>query len=242
MLKIEINDTVLHVPESWGDITLGHYETYYKLKPESSAEKVALIAKIVGVDAELLRSWPAEVFNLIYDTVRFVFADNPYSPSASIKIGAETFTVPIEDDISLGAWVDAEETQKAGENVLSGVLAIVCRPVGETYNHKISDARQLMFQAQTMDKILPVLGFFLHLETSLNRLTAIFTGLHQTAARLPRHLERSPNLGGGIGLLQTWQRIKYYCLIKLLNYRLRRLSRFYRTNVTSASPRKRKTN
>lgn len=225
MVQIEYNTVKIEVPESWDDITLGLYETFYTEKAETARERVALVAKICRVDADLLLSWPAEVFNRIVDYVDFLFKDVPASPSPVVEVGGVNYIVPVEDELSLGAWVDADEVQKSGENVLSNTLAIVCRPAGEAYDYKNNEARRAMFAALPVSKVLGVLSFFLHCKTVSDRRTVAFTNLARMYGHLPRSIKPFLNRGGGIRLSRIWLIIKYWALMLLLRYQLRKYLR-----------------
>lgn len=231
MVKIEINEYLVNVPQGWYEIKLSDYERYYKDKPETPRGQVDYIAKILKVEPVILLEWPAEIFTLITGTLGFLFKDNPVQPSPAILINGVRYVVPIEDKISLGAWVDAEEIQKGADSVLSNLLAIVCRPVGEKYDHTKNEERAAMFGALPVSEVLGVLGFFLKCESELDKLTKVFTSLRQLIDLLPRSIKPSLKHGGGTKLLRIWQAVIYYVLMQLLNYRFRKLSRFYNTNA-----------
>ncbi len=223
MVQIEYNTVKIEVPESWDDITLGFYETFYAERPETARERVALVAKICKVDVNLLLSWPAEVFNSIVEYIGFLFKDNPASPNPVVEVGGVNYIIPIEDKLSLGAWVDADTVQKAGENILSNILAIVCRPAGEAYNYENNEERQAMFAALPVSKVLGALAFFLTCKTASDRRTAAYTRLARAYGQLPRNIKLFLIHGAGIKLSRIWPIIKYIFLTTLLRYRLRRL-------------------
>lgn len=239
MKRIEYNAVKIDVPESWDDVKLGFYETFYTEKPETARERVALVAKVCKVDADLLLSWPAEVFNRIVDYIGFLFKDDPTPASPVIEVDGVRYIVPIEDELSLGAWVDADEVQKKGENVLSNILAIVCRPAGEAYDYKNNEARRAMFAALPVSKVLGVLAFFLRCKVALDRRTATYTKLGQACGQLPRSIKPFPSPGGGIGLSQTWQILKYRALILLLNYQLQKYLRSFNIEKIKTTPKRR---
>lgn len=239
MVQIEYNTVKIEVPESWDDITLGFYETFYTEKPEAARERAALVAKICKVDADLLLSWPAEVFNRIVEYIDFLFKDNPASPNPVVEVGGVNYIVPIEDELSLGAWVDADEVQKTGENVLSNILAIVCRPAGEAYDYKNNEARRAMFAALPVSKVLAVLAFFLHCKTVLDRRTAAYTKLAQAYGQLPPNIKPFLSPGGGIRLSQIWPIIKYRALMLLLRYQLQKFLRSCNTVRIKTTPKRR---
>lgn len=239
MIRLEYDSVKIEVPESWDDITLGFYETFYTERPETARERVALVAKICKVDTDFLLSWPTEVFNKIVGYVDFIFGDNPAAPSPEIEIDGVRYVVPIEDELSLGAWVDADEVQKAGENVLSNILAIVCRPAGEAYDYKNNGARRAMFAGLPVSKVLPVLAFFLHFKTTLNQRTAAYTRLVQACDLLPRSIAPFLSRGGGIRLSRIWPTIKYWVLMQSLRYQLRRFLRSSNSERIKSMPKRR---
>jgi hypothetical protein len=239
MVRIEYNTVKIEVPESWDDITLGRYETFYNEKPETARERVALAAKVCKADADLLLSWPAEVFSRIVGYIDFLFKDNPAPPSPYVEVDGVNYIVPIEDELCLGAWVDAEEVQKTGENVLSNILAIVCRPAGEAYDYKNNEARRAMFAGLPVSKVLPVLAFFLRCKTALEQRTAAYTKLVRAVDQLPRNIRPFLNPGGGIKLSQIWPVMKYWALMVLLRYRLQRFLPSCNTVKTNIMPKRR---
>ena len=100
MVQIEYNTVKIEVPESWDDVTLGFYETFYTERPETARERVTLVAKICKVEADLLLSWPAEVFNRVVEYIDFLFKDNPALPSPIVEVNGVKYIVPIEDELS----------------------------------------------------------------------------------------------------------------------------------------------
>jgi len=229
MTTIEYNDIKLDVPESWDDVTLGFYETFYKIRPTNARERVAFVAIVCGTESDILMSWPAEVFNVLVEHTMFLFKDHNIEPCAYMDVDNVKYFVPMEDKITLGAWVDAEEAQKAETKVLSNMLAIVCRPVGEEYNYENNETRAAMFASLPMTKVLGVMAFFLHCREMLKAHTEAYTKLREVADLLPRNIKSFLRLGGGIKLLRIWPVLKYYVLIRSLRYQLQKYSRFYST-------------
>lgn len=230
---MEVNNVSVRVPERWDDITLGDYETYYKEKPETARQRVELVAKIVKIEPVHLLEWPAEVFNFIVNTISFVFENAPAEASPVIDIDGVKFMVNMEDKQPLGAWVDAEEAQKSDTAVLSSVLSIVCRPIGEAYDFEVSEQRQKIFAALPMTKVLGLLAFFLQCSRALEARTEAYTKLVETVGLLPPSIRPLLRRGDGIKPLRIYQTIKYKILMRSLNYQLRKLSRLYSTSATS---------
>ena len=222
MVQIEYDKIKIEVPENWNEITLGHWETFCTESPETAREHVAWVAKVCKVEAELLLNWPAEVFNSAVTYLEFLFRDNPVEPCPGVEVGGIKYAIPIEDELSLGAWIDADQVQKQGENVLSNILAIVCRPVGEAYDCGNNETRQAMFAALPVSAVSGLLAFFLHCKTVLERRTAAYTKLGQAIDQLPQNIKPFLKPGGGTRLSNIWLTVKYTCTIQLLRYRWRR--------------------
>lgn len=240
MVTIEYNGESVDVPESWDEIKVGDYEKYHNERPETSRGRVELVAKICKVEAETLFNWPAEIFNLVVERVEFIFKNSAAEPTPSIKIDGVTYLIPIEEKLSLGAYIDADEVQKSGEAVISNILAIVCRPVNEEYNYENNEARAAMFAALPVSKVRGLLAFFLLCSRALEKHTTAFTNLTEAVASLPPSIEVFRSPGGGIKLFRIWPTIKYYYLTILLSWRLRKLSRFYNTAGTKKRQKRRR--
>lgn len=242
MMKLEYDGTTVKVPENWAEVTLGTYEKIYKLKPDTASDAVEIVAALCEIEPALLFSWPAEVFNAIVSRVMFIYGDSEAQPSPELTTGGVTYRVPVEDQITLGAWIDTDEAQKVGVAELSNVLAINCRPVGEAYDYKNNEARQKMFAALSMAEVLPVMGFFLQCKRASDRLTRTYGALLELADLLPRNTAVLRSLGAGIKLFQIWRVMKFCILNALLRYRLQRFSRSYSTKKIKTLPKTRKGN
>lgn len=240
MVTLEYNNTRIEVPTGWDDLTVGDYESFYLEKPATSRDRVALAAKICKADMAVLMDWPAEAFNIIVDKISFLFKDNPAKPCQKIEVEGVAYTVLIEDKLSLGAYVDADEVQKSGEAVISNLLAIVCRPEGEEYNFENNEARAAMFAALPVSRVQGVLAFFLQCSNAFDRHTTAYTNLTSLVGSLPLNIRSLRRPGGGIRLSQTFQAMKYYALMILLNWRLRKLLRSYNTGAIKITPRRRR--
>ena len=240
MKTFEYLNQKIDVPETWDDVTLKTFESFYKDKPTNLREKLAVISKICNVDPSVLLDWPAEVLPLIVENCNFLWVEYIVPPSASIKIGDITYAISVEEKLSLGQYIDADEVQKEGENVLSNILAITCRPAGEPYDTDLTDERTEMFSSLSMAQVQPLLAFFLTCKNALEKRTTAFSNLMEAAALLPPSIQILQNLGGGIKLWQIWQTVRYGILTVLLRHRLRKLSRLCSTPGIKTTRKKRK--
>lgn len=239
MDTFEYLDKKIEVPTSWQDVKLRAYEQHYQDTPKTQREKVVLIAKLCEIDENVLLAWPSDIYNEIAMRTAFLFSPHIAEPKPSIKIDGVTYVIAVEDKLSLGAYIDADEVLKEKERVLTQLLAITCRPAGEDYDPDKVDARAEMFGAISMEEAQPLLSFFLHCRDALKARTTAFTNLVQAVDQLPRNISAFRKPGGGISLLQTWQAIKYYCLTKLLRYRLQKCLRLFNSNAIRTTQKRR---
>lgn len=232
MVKIEYNKDVINVPENWNEITLGQYERFYTRKPETNREHVEFVAEICAISPEALLAMDVSVFDNLVHILGFMFQDSGYEAAPSMVIDGVTYVVSVEDRLTVAEWVDADTAQKEGLDVISNVLAIVCRPSGETYDSDRSDARRDLFKAQPFSTVAPVMSFFLQCNQQLSALTQAFISLKTAADLLPRNIRLFQRHGAGIRISPIWPTIKYYFLMLLLRYQLRNFSRKYFTDRT----------
>lgn len=232
MKRIEINTDVIDVPESWDDITLGFYETWFYKAPKDRKEQIELVAEICKIDPAKLLDYPVDVCNIILDTLAFIFTETATPPSPFIEIGGVKYTIPIAETITTGAWIDAEEVQKEKVNTLSGILAITCLPAGETYDTLKTEERRKMFAELKVSEVLPLLSFFLHYKKGLEKRLAMFSRVTEAVNLYVNSTANFPNVGAGTRLLRTWRRVRYFVLTKWLRYQLRKCLRSLDTKST----------
>lgn len=242
MTTIKYLDDVIEVPDSWEDITLDAYEAFIKDRPAEARARVAMVANICNADPELILNWPSDIFGIIVDTTHFLWEEYIVDPAPSVKVNGVTYVIPVEEKISLGAYIDTDQAQKSGERVLANVLAILCRPPLEDYDPELTEERAAMFGKLNMTQVQPLLAFFLHCKNVLDRHTTAFTNLAEVAESLPQSIAASLRLGGGINLWQIWRIIKFGILTALLRRRLRKLSPSYNTFGIKIKQKKRKGN
>lgn len=227
MEELIYDDVKMLVPESYDDVLLGDYETYYRMKRETINERIDYVAKVLKVEASQLLAWPIDVYDYAASKLEFLNGDNPYAPSPMMTHKGITYLIDVGEKQSFGAWIDVEETQKAGDAVLSTVLSILCRPAGEAYDSEAAEERQKVFAALPLSKVLPVLGFFLQCSEILELNTRASIEIGQALSLLPKSASDFLKRTGGIKLSTIWPAVRYYVLMRSLAYHLRKLYRTY---------------
>lgn len=227
MMKFEINGHQFNVPTSWSDITLGEYEKWYASRPQTRLDYVHYIARICGIEPDLLLSASAELFDTICSKMEFIL-DTNLQPAYMVEIDHEKYFVSPSDKLTLGEWVDVDTLMNSqdSDQQLSQMLAIVCRPVAEEYEPEKANERAQLFRMQPCDKMLPLVSFFLFREKQLSETLNHCSEVVAQANRFLRDTKSFAKSGDGIKRLPIWQRIKYYFLIKSLEKQLSRFSDF----------------
>ncbi|WP_029902362.1 hypothetical protein [Prevotella sp. 10(H)] len=226
MLKIEFNEQKISVPQSWEEISLADYEKWFMHKPEDKMEYVRLIADICKTDSELLLNSPTQLFETISGALQFVF-DTEFDPATKVNIGGQDYFISLSDKLTLGEWIDIEETLNSdSETKISEILAIVCRPAGESYNTDTAAERKELFRKLSCDKALPLLAFFLHRKKESEAILHHYSTVVAQANQFLKDTKTFAINGGGIKRLPIWQRIRYIYLTKSLEKQLSKFSDF----------------
>ncbi len=229
MLKIEFNEQKISVPAGWADITLADYEKWFMHQPEDKMQYINMITGLCKIDTDMLLNSPTQLFDTIYNTMQFVF-DTNVEPDNKIKINGHNFYVSLSDKLTLGEWIDIDNTLDSDSDTkISEILAIVCRPIGEKYDTDTSAARKELFRTLPCDKAMPLLAFFLHKKKESE---AILNHYSQVVAQANQFLKDTKTFvinGGGIKRLPIWQRIKYIYLTRSLEKQLSKFSDSFST-------------
>lgn len=226
MIQIEFNDTKISVPDCWQDITLGDYEKWFMQKPDDKLGYIRLVADICKIDTDLLLDSPTPLFEVISQTISFVF-DTDVAPSHKVKIDRTEYFISLSDKLTLAEWVDVEAVlDSRSQTKISELLAIVCRPLAEKYNADTIELRKEQFRNLSCDKALPLLSFFLHKKKESETIFNHYSTVREQAALFLKDTKNFVENGAGIKQLPIWQRIRYTCLMKSLEKQLSKFSDF----------------
>lgn len=234
MVTISFDDKKISVPQSWSDITLGNYEKWFMTEPRNRIEQVELVASICNIDSEILLDHPVQLFDTVYDIVKFAFDDYEGEASNKIEINKTLFLISQSGELTLAEWVDIETVySEDSSSRLSDILSILCRPIGESYDSTICENRKGQFQDLTMDKALPLLAFFLQQRERYLTASNLCFQAQEEGSRYLYLIQNFVKNGDGIKLLPIWQRIKYYFLMKYFKRKLSKFSDSFSTESTS---------
>lgn len=227
MIKLAFDNQEVFVPESWSDIRLSDYEQSFATEPQSRLDQVKLIAQICNMSADVLLHNPTQLFDTICDTVSFAFEEYQGGAKNEIRVGDTSYVISFTDELTLAEWVDIESVYGSEENAqshLSDILAILCRPQDETYDSKRNGERKELFGQLTMDKVLPLLAFFLLQKERYQIASNLYSEVKGLADLYLHHIQHFVANGDGTKSLPIWQKIKYYFLTKSLKKQLSKYS------------------
>jgi len=232
MVTITLNDgeRTINVPQSWSDICLGDYEKWFDFQPEDRLDEIELIARVCGVEADIFLDNPTRFFDIVTDSVAFIFEDNKYEASNFVEIEGQKYVISFTDELTLAEWIDIELAFEGESQFrLSEILSTLCRPEGEKYDNKLTEKRRDVFSSLTMDKAFPLLAFFLH-RNELSEITLnLYSHLEEQIAQYLHFIQDFAASGDGIKSLPIWQKIKYFFLSRYLKNRLLKYSDSFST-------------
>lgn len=225
MITLSFDDTQISIPQSWSDIRLGDYERWFQVEPKDRLEQIQLIANVCGIDVELLLNNPTQIFDTIVDIVKFVFEEYHGEPTNKVEVDGIAYGVSFTEELTLAEWVDIEAVfESDSQSRLSDILSILCRPVGEGYDSKVSEGRKELFSNLTMNEALPLLAFFLRQKERFQSVSNLYSEVKQQANQYLLLTRSFVENGDGTKSLPIWQRIRFYFLMKSLKKQLSKFS------------------
>lgn len=170
----------IYIPDELSDITLEQYQKFAKLNTEENQNTNFLLHKMVEIFCNLdLKDIAHIKYNYVKNVIQDinkVFAQKtdliPTFTLNNIKYGF----VPKLDDISLGEYIDLDNTLKNWET-MHKAMAVLYRPVTYQKDHryqieKYTGTEQAeIFKSMPLDVVMGALVFFYHLNNELTTIT-----------------------------------------------------------------------
>jgi len=129
----------IYVPESLSDITLEQYQKFAKLNTEENSNSNFLLHKMVEIFCNLdlkdiARIKFTDVQAIINDLNGMFNQKTPLIPVFKLK-GVEYGFIPKLDDISLGEYIDLDNTLSDWET-MHKAMSVLYRPITIQKNHR----------------------------------------------------------------------------------------------------------
>lgn len=132
MIKLEINDKIYNIPESFEEMSMEQYcRIFYHLpsydgdddierfRHERQVESV-ILSRILGEDDEFCLSLPLNVYAQLNESVRYLYdIDSLLSVTSSrLLIDGRYYSIPPFEEMSLRQYIDADVIIQGKENPL----------------------------------------------------------------------------------------------------------------------------
>lgn len=166
MEKIDLGN--YKIATSWDDVTLSIWEKYVRKASESEDNKVDIITTLEcfsDIPRDIIYQIPSDLFEKILNNLQWVKEEPNSEPYNKIIIDDEEYLVNTMEKLKVKEYLDLQTIIENDKFNYSYILALLCRKKGEEYNEEfISDKmeeRANMFSNVSINKIMPILAFFL---------------------------------------------------------------------------------
>jgi len=176
----------LEVPTSLSDITLGQYQKYMKILDQNGGETNDFVDKklieiFCDVSLEQVDKIPIRELEKVLEVLQEAFNEKPNLIRHFKLLDVEMGFIPKLDDISLGEYVDLENTMNDWEK-MHKAMAVLYRPVnfkkGDKYTiapYEPSEDMSDLMKQMPMDAVISSTLFFYDLGKELLQVTLNYT-------------------------------------------------------------------
>lgn len=173
----------LIVPDSLSEVTLGQYQSYLDaikgLDEEKDAEIInkKLIEAFCGIEYSLVDSIPLRDIEKLLEALKMAFERDYEHTLRFDLLDVEMGFIPKLDDMSLGEYIDCENTFGNWED-MHKAMAVLYRPInfkkGDKYTiapYKPSDEMTELMKEMPLSVVMGCTVFFYRLGTQLSKAT-----------------------------------------------------------------------
>lgn len=168
MEKIDLGN--YNIATSWDEVTLEMWEKYVRKASEAENNSVDVITTLEcfsNIPRDVIHQIPTDLFEKILLNLQFAKDEPQSEPSNKIVIDGEEYIVNTMEKLKVKEYLDLQTVIENDKFNYTYMLAILCRKKGEEYNEEyIADKiskRAEMFSKASINKIMPILAFFLSL-------------------------------------------------------------------------------
>lgn len=168
MEKIDLG--IYNVATSWNDVTLAQWQKYVKIASESEDNTVDIITTLEcfsDIPRDIIHQIPTDLFEKILLNLQFVKDEPQSEPSNKIIIDGEEYIVNAMEKLKVKEYMDLQTIIENDKFNYQYMLALLCRKQGEVYDEDFisekMEKRAEMFGKASLNKIMPLIAFFLKL-------------------------------------------------------------------------------
>lgn len=189
------------VPVSWNDVDLKTFEAieqYYSDK-DKRFDVREVIHILCHKTVDEVNELPSEFLETIMTHLAFIKTNIDYTPSPSITINGEEYSINVQQKLKVGEYVSIDTITRANPYDYSSVLAVLCRKEGEIYDSKFEaekfEERKEMFANTSAVKVMPLIGFFLNCYELQKSFSLLYSITEEQLNRIQKNLEDSHSVG-----------------------------------------------
>jgi len=171
----------LEVPQTLNDITLGQYQRYIKISDENEGADEFLNKKLIEIFCDItlrdVEQIPMVEAEKVISILGKAFEEKPSLIRHFKLLDVEMGFIPKLDDISLGEYIDLENTISDWQNIHKA-MAVLFRPVNFKSKDKYTIAPyspnediQSLMKEMPMDVVMGAMVFFYDLGRELSMAT-----------------------------------------------------------------------
>lgn len=159
-----------NIATSWDEVTLGMWEKYVRKCSEREDNKLDVLSTLEcfsNIPRNVIYQIPSDLFGKMFNNLVFLNEEPNSEPSNKIEINGEEYIINVMEKLKVKEYLDLQTVIENDKFNYTYMLSILCRKQGEEYNEEyIADKiskRAEMFNNASINKIMPLLAFFLTL-------------------------------------------------------------------------------
>lgn len=179
MVKLEINDKLYKIPESFEEMTLEQYcKIFFKLPTykgddrierfkQSRENEAIILSRLLGEDDDFCYSMPLNIYAKLNEIVKYIYDINSFikNAKAGITIDGKRYSIPPFNEMSLRQYIDADVVMQEEENNLQYIELLSILLTSKDKNGKWipynGDYQELMGKVRSL-KCSEALGLVYH--------------------------------------------------------------------------------
>lgn len=190
------------VPSNWNEVTLKQFQDIQRLysDKETSFDVRDVLHILTNHSKEEVNELPIEFTEKILSIVTFL-QDEPTigEPTNSIKVGKDTYTVNIQEKLTVGEYTAYSNIISSNETNFAGILAVLCRKEGEKYTlefeNEMVEQRMHMFEEVPMLDAMRVVSFFVEAYITYTMPTLLSSQIREAISLIRKDIETSRKNG-----------------------------------------------
>ncbi len=179
------------VATNWDDVTLDMWERYIRKADETEDKNVDVITMLEcfsDIPRDVINQIPTDLFEKILNKMEFIKDEPNQEPSNKITIDGEEYLINNLEKLRVKEYLDLQTIIENDKFNYSFILALLCRQKDEVYDEEFisskMEKRAEMFNKTSINKVMPILAFFLNLWVTSRILTQNYSMIDKFKSEL----------------------------------------------------------